>query len=284
MNLKEVTKHAAQAALDAGELIRSYQDREVEVLHKEGGGTYASQVVTEVDRKAQDSILRILGPSCEEFDLAVLTEESEDDGSRFEKDFFWCIDPMDGTLPFIRKEPGYSVSIGLVARDGSPQIGVVYDPVHDVLWQATKGQGVRRNGEPWTLNASSQELTFTYDRSFADRSERDRVLQELEIYVQSVGLSKLVATQFGGAVINACHALENSPGCHFKFAKPEEGGGSLWDYAATACLFEEAGAVVSDVHGHPLDLNRSDSTFMNHRGALYATDRNLAERIRKILA
>ena len=83
MNLKEVTKHAVQAALEAGELIRSYQDRKVEVLHKEGGGTYASQVVTEVDRKAQDSILRILGPSCEEFDLAVLTEESEDDGSRF---------------------------------------------------------------------------------------------------------------------------------------------------------------------------------------------------------
>ena len=284
MNLKEVTKHAVQATLEAGELIRSYQDREVEVLHKEGGGTYASQVVTEVDRKAQDAILQILGPSCEEFDLAVLTEESEDDGSRFEKDFFWCIDPMDGTLPFIRKEAGYSVSIGLVARDGSPQIGVVYDPVHDVLWQATKGQGVRRNGEPWTLNASSQELTFTYDRSFADRPERDRVLQELEEYAHTVGLSKLVATQFGGAVINACHALENSPGCHFKFAKPEEGGGSLWDYAATACLFEEAGAVVSDVHSEPLDLNRSDSTFMNHRGAVYATDRNLAERIRKILA
>ena len=284
MNLKEVTKYAAQAALDAGELIRSYQDREVEVLHKEGGGTYASQVVTEVDRKAQDAILQILGPSCEEFDLAVLTEESEDDGSRFEKDFFWCIDPMDGTLPFIRKEPGYSVSIGLVARDGSPQIGVVYDPVHDVLWQATKGQGVRRNGEPWTLNASSQELTFTHDRSFADRPERDRVLQELEDYAHSLGLGKLVSIQFGGAVINACHALENSPGCHFKFAKPEEGGGSLWDYAATACLFQEAGAVVSDVHGQLLDLNRSDSTFMNHRGALYATDRNLAERIRKILA
>ena len=284
MNLKELTKQAVQAAREAGELIRSYQDREVEVIHKEGGDTYASQVVTEVDRKAQDAILQVLGPSCEEFDLAVLTEESEDDGSRFVKKFFWCIDPMDGTLPFIRKEPGYSVSIGLVARDGSPQIGVVYDPVHDVLWQATKGQGVRRNGEPWSLNASSQELTFTYDRSFADRPERDRVLQELEEYAHSIGLKKLVATQFGGAVINACHALENSPGCHFKFAKPEEGGGSLWDYAATACLFEEAGAVVSDVHGEPLDLNRPDSTFMNHRGAVYATDENLAQCIREILA
>jgi len=284
MNLKELTKQAVQAAREAGELIRSYQDREVEVIHKEGGDTYASQVVTEVDRKAQDAILQVLGPSCEEFDLAVLTEESEDDGSRFVKKFFWCIDPMDGTLPFIRKEPGYSVSIGLVARDGSPQIGVIYDPVHDVLWQATKGQGVLRNSELWSLNASSQELTFTYDRSFADRPERDRVLQELEEYAHSNGLKKLVATQFGGAVINACHALENSPGCHFKFAKPEEGGGSLWDYAATACLFEEAGVVVSDVLGEPLDLNRPDSTFMNHRGTVYATDQGLAERIREILA
>jgi fructose-1,6-bisphosphatase/inositol monophosphatase family enzyme len=240
--------------------------------------------VTEVDRKAQDAILRILGTTCEEFDLAVLTEESEDDRRRFEKEFFWCIDPMDGTLPFIRKEPGYSVSIALVARDGSPQIGVVYDPVHDVLWQATKGQGVQRNGEPWTLDSKGKELTFTYDRSFTDRPERDRVLRELEAYAHSIGLKKLMATQFGGAVINACHALENAPGCHFKFAKPQEGGGSLWDYAATACLYEEAGAVVTDVHGNPLDLNRPDSTFMNHRGAVYATDEELANRIRQILA
>jgi len=284
MDLEALTREAAQAALEAGEIIRSHQNREVEVLHKEGGDTYASQVVTEVDRKAQDAILQILGPTCEELDLAVLTEESEDDHGRLEKDFFWCIDPMDGTLPFIRREPGYSVSIGLVAKDGSPRIGVVYDPVHDVLWQATKGDGILRNGEAWTLDASSQELTFTYDRSFADHPERDRVLQELEDYAHSIGLKKLVVTQFGGAVINACHALENGPGCHFKFAKPQEGGGSLWDYASTACLFEEAGAVVSDVHGQPLDLNRSDSTFMNHRGAVYATDENLAQRIREILA
>ncbi len=283
MDLDALTKQAVQAAREAGEIIRSHQGVEVNVLHKEGGDSYASQVVTEVDRKAQDAILQVLEPSCEEFDLAVLTEESEDDGGRLEKDAFWCIDPMDGTLPFIRKEPGYSVSIALVARDGSPQIGVVYDPLHDVLWQATKGQGVRRNGEVWTVESKGKELTFTYDRSFEGHPERERVLRELEGYAQSIGLKKLVATQFGGAVINACHALESAPGCHFKFAKPQEGGGSLWDYAATACLFEEAGAVVTDVYGEPLDLNRSDSTFMNHRGAVYATDENLAQRIREIL-
>ncbi|HAD21835.1 MAG TPA: inositol monophosphatase, partial [Opitutae bacterium] len=186
--------------------------------------------------------------------------------------------------PFTRKEPGYSVSIALVARDGSPQIGVVYDPVHDILWQATKGLGVKRNDRIWKMQPKGEELVFTYDRSFEDHPNRLRVLKELEKYAGSVGLQGVVATQYGGAVINACHVLEHAPGCHFKFAKPEEGGGSIWDYAATACLFEQAGAFVSDVHGEPLDLNRPDSTFMNHRGAVYATDRLLAAKIQQILS
>ena len=109
-------------------------------------------------------------------------------------------------------------------------------------------------------------------------------LKEMQVnYAKSIGLQRLVATQFGGAVINACHALESAPGCHFKFAKPQEGGGSIWDYAATACLYQEAGAWVSDAFGEPLDLNRPDSTFMNHRGAVYATDPILASKILTIL-
>ena len=284
IDLNDLTRKAVRASLEAGELIRSYQDQDVEVLHKEGGDTYASQVVTEVDQKAQEAILRILEPTCREFDLALLTEESEDDGSRFEKEYFWCIDPLDGTLPFTRKETGYSVSIALVSRQGLPQIGVVYDPVHDVLWQATKGQGLLRNGIAWKMQPRGKELVFTYDRSFEDHPERLRVLTELEKYAGSVGLQGVVATQFGGAVINACHSLESAPGCHFKFSKPQEGGGSIWDYAATACLYEEVGAEVSDVHGNPLDLNRKDSTFMNHGGAVYATDQVLAVQIREILS
>ena len=213
----------------------------------------------------------------------MLTEESEDDHSRFQKEYFWCIDPLDGTLPFTKKEPGYSVSIALVAKCGKPQIGVVYDPVHDVLWEAAIGRGVKKNDQPWMMNSNSEVLTFTYDRSFEKHPERQRVLDELNSYAQAIGLTKVHATQYGGAVINACHALESAPGCHFKFAKPEEGGGSIWDYAATACLFEQAGASVSDVYGDALDLNRSDSTFMNHRGAVYATDASLASKIRAIL-
>ena len=283
LDLQSLAETAVAAARSAGRIISQSSNQEIEVEHKDGGHTYASQVVTEVDRKAQDAILKILRPACDEYDFALLTEESEDDHSRFQKEYFWCIDPLDGTLPFTKKEPGYSVSIALVSKCGKPQIGVVYDPVHDVLWEAAIGRGVKKNDQPWMMNSNSDVLTFTYDRSFEKHPERQRVLDELNSYAQAIGLTKVYATQYGGAVINACHALESAPGCHFKFAKPEEGGGSIWDYAATACLFEQAGAFVSDVIGDALDLNRSDSTFMNHRGALYATDASLASKIRAIL-
>ena len=283
LDLQSLAETAVAAARSAGQIISESSNQEIEVEHKDGGHSYASQVVTEVDRKAQDAILEILNSASDEYDFALLTEESEDDHSRFQKDYFWCIDPLDGTLPFTKKEPGYSVSIALVAKCGKPQIGVVYDPVHDVLWEAAIGRGVKKNDQPWMMNSDSEILTFTYDRSFEKHPERQKVLDELNSYAQALGLTKVHAAQYGGAVINACHALESAPGCHFKFAKPEEGGGSIWDYAATACLFEQAGASVSDVYGDALDLNRSDSTFMNHRGAVYATDASLASKIRAIL-
>ena len=283
LDLQSLAETAVAAARSAGRIISQSSNQKIEVEHKDGGHTYASQVVTEVDRKAQDAILEIVRPACDEYDFALLTEESEDDHSRFQKEYFWCIDPLDGTLPFTKKEPGYSVSIALVSKCGKPQIGVVYDPVHDVLWEAAIGRGVKKNNQPWMMNSNSDVLTFTYDRSFEKHPERQRVLDELNSYAQAIGLPKVHATQYGGAVVNACHALESAPGCHFKFAKPEEGGGSIWDYAATACLFEQGGASVSDVYGDALDLNRSDSTFMNHRGAVYATDASLASKIRAIL-
>ncbi len=283
IDLSSLSKQAVLAAKKAGKLISLSLNNELDISQKETGSTLASQVVTEVDCKSQNLILEILRPSCEEFNIAVLAEEEEDNKSRLEHDYFWCIDPLDGTLPFIEGKPGYAVSIGLVSKCGKPQIGVIYDPFHETLYKAVRGQGVKINNQPWKLNSSENQLTFTYDRSFADHKNFRAIQDQLETYAHSIGLEGLATIQYGGSVLNACHALEKSPGCHFKLPKAEDGGGSLWDYAASACLFEEAGAVVCDVFGNPLDLNRPDSTFMNHRGALYATDLGLAKHIKKII-
>jgi len=142
MDLLQLNNIAIKAALSGGKVIQQHMNDTVLVKEKKGGASYASQVVTEVDIACEKAILSYILPTCDQFDLALLSEETEDDGSRFIKDFFWCIDPMDGTLAFINKQPGFSVSIALVAKDGTPHIGVVFDPSTNLLYHAVKGYGV----------------------------------------------------------------------------------------------------------------------------------------------
>lgn len=283
-----LSKYAMSAARQAGEIISKHTHRPVTVKTKTGGSSLASQVVTEVDHLCQDIILQTLNPTCETFDLALLTEESPDDLKRLEKDFFWCIDPLDGTLPFVESTPGYAVSIALVSRDGTPHIGVIYDPVELTAYHAVKGLGAFRNGKPWKLKpfsaSTEQSFTFISDRSFEQHSLFSDVLVELKNMATEMGYKGFSTILHGGAAMNACWVLEKAPACYFKFPKPEDGGGSLWDYAATACLFLEAGAVASDIYGKPLDLNRPDSTFMNHRGVLFTNNHDMAGRVMGLFA
>ncbi len=273
---------AISAALQAGQVITHFPRETLTINKKEAGISLASQVVTEVDHLCQAVILQNLQASCEIFDLALLSEESPDDLQRLEKDFFWCIDPLDGTLPFIEGKHGYAVSIALVSREGMPYIGVIYDPVKNMLYHAVKGAGAFRNGEPWLLSENKQinpSLHFISDRSFTKHPHYQEVLLQLKQIAKQFNYRDVEIIQQGGAAMNACWVLENSPACYFKFPIAHAGGGGLWDFSASTCIFNEMGAVVSDIFGQALDLNRADSTFMNHRGVLYSTDDALAKQI-----
>lgn len=274
---------AISAAMQAGQMISAVKRNELLVNTKQAGYSYASQVVTEVDLLSQKIILQNLLPSCAIYDLALLTEESPDDKIRLVKDYFWCIDPLDGTLPFIEEIPGYSVSIALVSREGIPFIGVICDPVEKTLYHAIKGGGAFRNGKPWQLSGllpkTNQSLVFISDRSFLKHPQYQEVLFQLAGITKSLGYSGMETIQQAGAAMNACWVLEKAPACYFKFPTEKVGGGGLWDFSASACLFKEMGAVVCDIYGETLELNRSESIFMNHRGVLYASDDRLAELI-----
>jgi fructose-1,6-bisphosphatase/inositol monophosphatase family enzyme len=162
---------------------------------------------------------------------------------------------------------------------------VVYDPLSKVLYSAIKGQGALRNGEAWALpsNASltGKPLTLVCDRGLQELPVYPRLLEQFETIAKRMGAVGLRRLHKGGAVMNGCWVLENPPACYFKFPKPQKGGGSLWDFAAIACLFHEMGAMATDFHGQPLDLNRADSTFMNHRGVIFTTDQALLSEIIK---
>jgi len=270
MNLSQLNEIAIKAALSAGKVIQKHMNDEVKVQKKKGGDSYASQVVTAVDLACEKVILSHLLPTCDEFDLALLSEETEDNGSRFEEDYFWCVDPMDGTLAFINGHPGFSVSIALVAKDGTPCIGVVFDPSTDTLYHAIKGNGAFKNGSPLKIKHRNDHLTYVTDRKLKDTPRAAEIESLLYEHVKKLGLKGLREISGSGSVLNGILVLENGPACMLKFPKRENGGGSLWDFAATACIYQELGLPATNFDGGRLDLNRKDGSFMNHEGAFYA--------------
>ncbi|MFK7885265.1 MAG: 3'(2'),5'-bisphosphate nucleotidase CysQ [Gammaproteobacteria bacterium] len=267
-HLEKLCAVAIDAATRTGKYV--FKTRPENVEHKHNGGSLATQVVTEVDRESQRQIVQMLAPSMAQYDLALLAEESPDDGSRLIKDFFWCIDPIDGTLCFIEGAAGYAVSIALVARDGVPYIGVVYDPVARVLYHAIRGAGAFRNGVAWQPDLKRTTAPL---QVFTDRSEANG-----ERFLPTIKALDATVTAYGGGVLNALWCLDNAPACYFKFPKPNAGGGCFWDFAATACIYSEVGAWASDAHGQALELNRKRSVHLNHCGILYASDVQIAER------
>ncbi len=271
MNWKELADTAKKAALAAGSILQERAQEKIDFKLKEGGSSYASQVVTEVDKACERAILDELQPSIEKYGLGLLTEEETDDGSRFQKDYFWCIDPLDGTLAFIEQRADYAVSVALIERSGRPVIGTIYDPNRNVLYQAISGQGAFRNGAPWTISAESDTLSYISDHSL-EKSVGPEVIQAMIADKQAaLGLSKTQIISGGGLVINAMRTAEQAPAFMVKLPKERPGCGSIWDYAASACICQELGMEVRKFTGGPLELNKKGSTFMNDGGMYYAT-------------
>ena len=272
---------AKKAALSAGSIVQNYPREDLLVNKKEGGESLASQVVTEVDLLAEKEILSQLNPSLEKYDLALLSEETEDNNSRFIKDYFWCIDPIDGTLPFIEGTPGYSICISLVSKDGVPYIGVIFDPYNDVLYHARLNNGAYKGDQKFELKSSSNNSSFFFinDRSIRKYERYEEVLDKMTKASKELGYNHFESILTGGAAMNSCWMVEKGHGCYFKIPRKKKGGGSIWDFAAAACIVKEAGGFVSDFYGQALDLNRPDSTFMNHKGVIFASSKEIAQKI-----
>lgn len=281
--LKSLCQTATTAAVEAGEYIETQLDKHYDNTHKEGGHSLASQIVTAVDIKAQEIILKHLHDTMQSHDLGLLTEEAADDQSRLGKPYFWCVDPMDGTLPFTERQTGYAVSLALITNSGDPVIGVVYVPDLAQCYTSIKGAGVWLNDKPLVREQVAVDDTI---HVYMDRS------------LQSEAYFQLITNQLGkwathhkariqyhsgfGAVRNALGVMTAGTGCYFKFPKKQKGGGSIWDYAATRLFFEELGLHVSDAQGERLHLNNPETTFMHEVGVLYTTHAALASFIKEL--
>jgi 3'(2'), 5'-bisphosphate nucleotidase/myo-inositol-1(or 4)-monophosphatase len=276
---------AIHAVKEAGQWIETYDRYSLQRNFKDAGSSEASQLVTEVDLRSEEIIRRHLEKVLEPLNIAFVGEESSsrpfsNAQARFEKPYFWCVDPLDGTLPFVESRSGYAVSIALVEKSGKPLIGVVYDPAREVLFHAIDGQGCFQDMRPFRTvkqNPASKSLMVYADASFRTHQKVESTLNVLEQCAQILGSDSISFVYGNGAVLNACHVMNSSYACYLKLPKMEEGGGSIWDFAATACIVNEASAWASNIYGQPLALNRRDSTFMNHEGVLFASNVEIAD-------
>ena len=127
---------AAQAARSAGRVILRYMNRvdSLAVVEKQ-----RMDFASEVDRQAEAEIIRELRRAYPGH--AILGEET---GAQGNNRLTWVIDPLDGTHNYLRGIPHFAVSIALLDR-GEPVYGVVYDPLREELFTASKGDGAYLN-------------------------------------------------------------------------------------------------------------------------------------------
>ena len=133
---------AARAAQRVGqEILNAHQNRHKIELNIESKGLEG--LVTQIDRYSEELVIALLRESYPNH--SFLGEEfGLQEGQGNDADWCWVIDPLDGTHNFVHGVPHFSVSIG-VQKNGVTEHGVVYDPVRDELFSASRGKGARLN-------------------------------------------------------------------------------------------------------------------------------------------
>lgn len=128
-----------EAVRDAGVIAKRYFHEGVDHWAKHDA-TPVSQADLHIDTYLKDRLMAAR-PG-----YGWLSEETEDDPARLDKPRIFVVDPIDGTRAFLRGKPHFVISIAVVDQ-GRPVAGVLYEPVHDALFAATKGGGATLNGK-----------------------------------------------------------------------------------------------------------------------------------------
>lgn len=256
--LNEELQIAMNLARRAGALIMEFYRTDVAIEEKIGADNYI-EPVTIADRTASELIVEGLEAAFP--NDGILSEEAADTKERLSKKRVWMIDPMDGTLGFINRQDDFAVQIGL-AENGKAILGVVYQPVENVLYFASTGAGafrVEANGEVLRLRVS-EKTDFSQMKlavSHNHRSPKMKLVKEQlgitnEIRRGSVGIKTgLVAMRHCDLYIHLSNRTK------------------YWDTCAPQIILEEAGGRFTDIFGGEYRYDLSD--VQNHNG-LVATN------------
>lgn len=235
---------AVAAAKRGGEVLRRrYGDPGRIVMKPHEAGP-----VSEADLASEAAVLETLARS----GIHVQSEEragAQTSGRR------WIVDPLDGTVNFIRHLPWFGVGVAL-ATDDAVALGVVYAPITDELFAAERGRGAELNGIPIRVSATPslrESCLFTaFDRRMlADPLRIDRLAR--------VAQRGPEFRSPNAALVDLAYVAAGRADGFW------EAGLSPWDMAAGSVIVEEAGGTTSDLDGAPLRLEGNGIVATNGR-------------------
>ncbi|WGM40058.1 inositol monophosphatase family protein [Caulobacter sp. NIBR1757] len=176
-------------------------------------------------------------------------------------DHVWVVDPLDGTTNFLTNTPLWAVNIAL-ARQGEVIAGVTWCPALNEMFRAELGQGAFLNDKAIRVSTRDklEDAVLAVGIPFAAKPEHERFRNEMAALTHRVaGIRRLGA----GAIDLAWVSCG-------RFEAYWEQKVSAWDMGAGAILVREAGGIVTDTLGGPLDL---------HNGTVLGTNAILHDQI-----
>ena len=198
---------------------------------------------SEVDGLAEEAIVKELRKAGPEY--AVLGEEGGHQPARGGKKarLTWVIDPLDGTSNYLRGIPHWCVSIALV-DNGEPLHGVVFDPLRNELFIASKGSGAVLEDKRIRVSERRDLEGALLCTGFPPR-ERARARPQLDCLNALLEQAEDVR-RTGSAALDLAYVACGRFDGYF------EAGVQPWDIAAGVLLVREAGGRVCDFRGAAL--------------------------------
>ena len=259
INISELIKIAVEASILAGnKILEVYNSNDFNIQIKKD-----KSPLTQADKNSHNEIMRFL----EKIDIPIMSEEGNiaDYNERKHWEYYWCIDPLDGTKEFIKKNDEFTVNIALINKT-KPVMGVIYVPVLQELYVGADEFGavkindisiknykdfinndIFKSGEKLPKKIQKSKYTIVGSRSHMN-SETEEFIEK---YKQKYGEVDIISK---GSSLKLCMVAEGLADIYPRFAPTME-----WDTAAGNAIATAAGFVVTKQDGKTnLDYNKEN--------------------------
>jgi 3'(2'), 5'-bisphosphate nucleotidase len=238
INLEEIVN----IAKEAGSAIMEIYSKDFQVEYKDD-----KSPLTEADTKANEIIckrLKELYP-----DIPIMSEENKQTEYEIRKnwEYYWCIDPIDGTKEFIKKNDEFTINIALVQKN-TPVLGVVYAPAIDEMYSAKQGDGAFLNGQklPLKTNDNPKEKLFVV-------ASKSHLSEETQEFINKLD-SKEIEQVSKGSSLKLCMVAVGIADIYPRLAPTME-----WDTAAADAIVRESGKMTYQFENNePMVYNKED--------------------------